>query len=339
MSRRDFSPSQEERRIAEDFRRIAATVPLPDSHKLFILQVYGGLKPSGTFDGLPQTDMTAIRNLAVLLKRLFLYYRVLRLGKNVKIIFSRRRQDVERLFDIHDGVFRRRRHVREYGRLLGYPSCCVARFRAQGNPWSFICDVEDYLGRFPSSSYASRLYWQPDARLNRYAGHPLIFHWPCRLDCPSSIELADKVLSFYESYRPGLAQKLMSGLAAPVLVFRSGNYVRFSVSMRRGTIRYAAVNCVTPLLLETGALGPEDEKVLRIMRTIEAGNRISFNGRSFTVCLNGRSILEVNFSDRFFCFLDFNPPAGIPRSRRPAPPSAGQGQGRRCPPLKIGGSA
>lgn len=310
MPRRDFFPSQEERRIAEDFRRIAVTVPLSDSHKLFILQVYSGLKSSGSFDGLPQTDIATISNLVLLLERLSLYYRMIRLGRNVKIIFSRRRENVERLFDIHDGVFRRRQHVRDYGRLLGYPPCCVARFRVQGNPWSFISDTEDYLARFPGSSYAGRLYWQPDARLNRYAGHPLIFHWPCRLDCPSSLGFADKVLSLYDFYRPGLAKKIMTGLAAPVLVFRSGNYVRFSVPMRGGVIRYAAVNCVTPLLFEAGVLEAEDEKVLMVMRIIEAGNKISFTGRGFTVCLNGRLLLEVNFSDRVFCFLNFRRSAG-----------------------------
>ncbi|PIQ88759.1 MAG: hypothetical protein COV72_06765 [Candidatus Omnitrophica bacterium CG11_big_fil_rev_8_21_14_0_20_42_13] len=79
--------------ITANFKNKCLKYPLLDScqeHKLFILQVYSGLKRAGSFDGLNKKDKYIIEQIIGLLQDLGLNYEILDMHKNVKIIFSKK---------------------------------------------------------------------------------------------------------------------------------------------------------------------------------------------------------------------------------------------------------
>lgn len=110
-----------------------------------------------------------------------------------------------RLLKVFDG-----RENRRFGRLLGFPECCIDFFCEHFSPESAYDLVPLVLppreGRFlPSINYACR-----------HMGYRLISHFPCCWDCEPSADLAGKNYAALARLAPELAEKTAYWLTADV---------------------------------------------------------------------------------------------------------------------------
>ncbi len=275
--------------------------PLPGSHKLFILQVFSGLKRSGTFDGIACQDTKTIKAVLSLLRSLGLSSRVIKTGRNVKILLSRGERDLSRLYKWHQNVFRQATGFEEYGRLLGYPECCVSAFLDYNNPWKWIVDPAGNAGRISKSGITR---YSPDYRMNRFAG--IIYHLPCSFDCRKTLALSDNILRLYKDYDPCLTEDFVDSLRKPVVTFKSCNYVRLSGNVRGSIVRYNAVDCVDPSSMENGRLSEQDRDIRKVTKIIREGNKLFFRKGYFAVFRDGVLLEKVDFQKMPFCLLDFS---------------------------------
>lgn len=99
----------------------------------------------------------------------------------------------------HDG--------RELGRLLGYPECCVEAFCSLERRWPNRRPIQAAAER--TERFEPRLN---NLALDRFAW---IAHFPCRYDCPRSLELANAAAEKLEQRAPGLARELDELLGLP----------------------------------------------------------------------------------------------------------------------------
>lgn len=105
------------------------------------------------------------------------------------------------------------------GTLLGYPPCCVASFDRR---WALAS--RKFQGDLISLLFAEGARgavvegqpWQTNL-VARYAGHELIQHFPCRLDCPATHELALRYVSALRVVDPALVEALQTALLASVV--------------------------------------------------------------------------------------------------------------------------
>jgi hypothetical protein len=100
-------------------------------------------------------------------------------------------------FDVRDN--------KRFGAALGYPSCCTSFFQ------------EHYGSAHPDlvtdTAPPARGRYEP--RINnacRHFGYRLISHFPCRWDCETSLEKADKILAELERQDQALAAETMEVL-------------------------------------------------------------------------------------------------------------------------------
>jgi hypothetical protein len=98
----------------------------------------------------------------------------------------------------------------EFGRLLGYPDCCIDFF-GKSNNWN------------KTNSYAEaylKTPWRCDHRTNCFGknlGFSLTFHIPCRFDCEKTIDQSDALLKFLWQHEPDYAAACLRLLRKPVL--------------------------------------------------------------------------------------------------------------------------
>ena len=126
----------------------------------------------------------------------------------------------------------------EFGKLLGYPGCCIEFFerfkkQAAGKQFDFVLLASGNEGVHPfHNNYALR-----------YFGISLIGHFPCSLDCVPSKEQSKACLDFMKKKYPETAQFFEEELKSFVLytetrgVFYSHNYHR-----EGGTIQFDSLN-------------------------------------------------------------------------------------------------
>jgi hypothetical protein len=104
----------------------------------------------------------------------------------------------------------RHRAVLRIGHLLGYPDCCSAAFADLPKQ-----DDEFVLQHLLETEPPDALPWL----LNFLP--PLVspvVHFPCRLDCPASLERATALVAAWEQDRPGVREDLRQALTGIVLV-------------------------------------------------------------------------------------------------------------------------
>ncbi|NSW56577.1 MAG: hypothetical protein HPY44_11215 [Armatimonadetes bacterium] len=110
-----------------------------------------------------------------------------------------------RLFDGADPV--------RFGRLLGYPDCCV----------SFFLDCTERRHLPDGADLVAAVGWPPSGRYDplinyacRHFGYALISHFPCRWDCEGSLAVATGTLSALEKHAPELARETLTCLETDV---------------------------------------------------------------------------------------------------------------------------
>lgn len=272
------------------FKKISSSYPIPEAHKLFILQVYAGLKKAGSFDGFFKKDTKIIKQIQLLLEDLKMHYKLLDMSRNVKILFSMRKQDTLKLFDIHRKVFRENKRQDEYGKLLGYPGCCISRFMSGRNQprltYPFFPDIKNRISNY-------KLFI--DYRLNRFCEYNVISHQPCKSDCPQTIILVNRILRAYKAYDSVLTEKIIASLKKPVLIFNPNNFIKFYDILKNNTIYYSRIDHVNPSFCEQGSITREDSVVNIIIKFIQSGNKIVFK-RGYFAVFKGNTLLAKNYA-------------------------------------------
>ncbi len=101
--------------------------------------------------------------------------------------------------------------LRDMGRLMGYPPCCVEAFATQedraNNTWN-------RYGTFARTRSGGPWAWE---LANLFC--MLVPFYPCRYDCPAALHWARRVVAEMDRAHPGVAQGLQRSLARPVLYF------------------------------------------------------------------------------------------------------------------------
>ncbi len=132
---------------------------------------------------------------------------------------------LERLMELEDREFDggspsdRRQTIIEIGQALGYPECCAAAFAS--------LPIQDdshvmgaMLGRLPDVT--TPIPWE----LNFLP--PMVspvFYYPCKPDCPASLDLARRYLDALDAALPGTAASIKAKLARPVLTASRWDFV------------------------------------------------------------------------------------------------------------------
>jgi hypothetical protein len=101
------------------------------------------------------------------------------------------------------------------GRLLGYPACCADAFATR---WNEARELHqgDVAGLVAKTGGAGPFPWPLNPFL-RYGGSELVPHFPCRFDCPASLDLARRLLATLELAEPAHAAALRRELPTLVL--------------------------------------------------------------------------------------------------------------------------
>ena len=303
-----------------EFHRVSCGSPfsvLNDAQRLFLLQITTGLKRSGVVDGLHRKDKALIGALRGLASRCGLTSAVLDAGRLFKVFVSREPRDARELARLYEvpceesgttSLARERALVRRRGELLGYPSCCVARFLLNPGLTFFerFARLLGGLGDKPGFVSFNPL-------LNFLSGAPLIFHIPCSKDCKASLHSAHAALGLYYLYDASVAQKLLSLLRSPVIIFQDDYWCRMSGIFSRDVLRYVYLGMVDSNTVE-GKRGARDRRyILETFRALRRGDRLVFLGDRFRVLKGGRQLRAHAF--RAWPYAMFVPDPPGPRNR------------------------
>ena len=119
------------------------------------------------------------------------------------------------------------------GRLLGYPSCCCKAFEDR---WPIAASnhegdvglmlLKESESRPEAAPAVHNLSWTTNI-FSRYFGWEIIQHFPCRLDCPATTNLARRYFAVLTHYWPAEAQEILRNLASPLLVIPNHGYSLF----------------------------------------------------------------------------------------------------------------
>jgi hypothetical protein len=274
--------------------------PLNEAYKLLVLQVYSGIKNSATFDGVSGSDIKLAKQIVSLLNSLGIYFRIIHKGGKLKIVFGARVPDVLLLYALQNKVFNENELNDEYGRILGYPVCCIKQFMSRkGARKSFIYTST----RFQKNPIEGR--WVINYKLNILANIPLLFHMPCTSNCPESKILAEKVLKLYRAYDRVFIKSVVRFLRQPALVFNAENYVRFNGELAGNSICYSGIEHIHHPRLADGKASLENSKINRLVGVIRKADILLFNEKVFSIFKNKNLLKKVEYRNRPFQFYDF----------------------------------
>lgn len=121
-------------------------------------------------------------------------------------------------------------HLR-FGKLLGFPGCCVDFFRRY-NDWNrFSHPYETYKNTKRKPSYYCNNFLMDNSFF-------YIHHLPCSYSCEKTISYAREVEKRIEQVEPGFVRKTKEILQKPLLVFGERHYIIFDGDMKGDTISY-----------------------------------------------------------------------------------------------------
>lgn len=152
----------------------------------------------------------------------------------------------------------------EFGKLLGYPDCCV-RFFERSNDWNRTNSyAEAYANTLAKCDYRTNCFGK-----NR--GYSFAFHMPCRFDCPETIRFSARLEDFLRRNEPEYASACSRLLRKHVLALNEREIVLLdNACIDDGRVTYKrALN----LFWTPGA----------ILDAINRGNTLELRGRFLTV--------------------------------------------------------
>jgi hypothetical protein len=200
---------------------------------------------------------------------------------------------------------------KRFGRLLGYPECCVDFFIKNLSSGHFIDYTLSSLSvvKTKPSFYCNSLFVF-DSKLSSYNMQTyndnikifdkpehknlfLIRHVPCSLDCEESIKIGKITLKLLEKEYPQLAVRIVNALKKPVLYWNYFEWIIFNGNMQNEKIKY------------DGILNYESLVKMHTKKMIESGNNIKIEDDKIAVLKNRENIGYIERKDGIPMFIDF----------------------------------
>lgn len=124
--------------------------------------------------------------------------------------------------------------ILEYGKILGYPECCIRFFRQKNdwNKYSFLAEIKK------ATTGISKLLANT---LLKDTAYSLLYHMPCRFDCPATVKQAEDLLLYLRKKEPKIATSLERHLGLPVLVLYEKKIFAFNGKLIDNKIEYSEV--------------------------------------------------------------------------------------------------
>jgi hypothetical protein len=188
---------------------VETLVDPPGTALLELAAFEAGLKPAVM---LPRSPRDAER-----LAQQFAYARVLNTPRGTLFLAAHRGPDLAELGRLRSADDPDA-HLREIGALLGYPGCCVDAFQRLSDR---SLDAR--------TRYAAALATQQTAPWSWFlndTGVRVLPYFPCSYTCAAAVQQARAVLEVLRTTSPAAHAELVRRLAAPVLYFDDGAYVR-----------------------------------------------------------------------------------------------------------------
>ena len=117
-----------------------------------------------------------------------------------------------------------------YGRILGYPECCVENFSKNFRGFN-----PDIIRNMKNSSERCSFL------LNNFFPMSLISHYPCNYFCSPSLSYAKNLLDLMKSENSLFLQYILWGLKLPMIVFDEKNLIFFEGELDGNLIGYSRV--------------------------------------------------------------------------------------------------
>lgn len=182
-----------------------------------------------------------------------------------------------------------------FGRLLGYPPCCLESFAAHG-AWNV---ANPYAAATASCNQANALV-NP---VHRHRGLAYAVHYPCRFDCSATTALARSVRDLVLDASPALAAAVDERLTGPHLLL--SGFVAFGFpggSLDGDTIRYPAV--------VSAPTNRPDDALAELLRR---GDAVEVRGdvvlvRRGGLAVGSRAVRADRYAPEHACLVDFRTP-------------------------------
>jgi hypothetical protein len=122
-------------------------------------------------------------------------------------------------------------HLR-YGRLLGFPECCVDFFRLYNN-WNIYSHPFETYKNTPGGTGS---YYCNNILMDQTSF--FIHHLPCSYRCGATIEYARRLEKAFQEIEPEWVERTVELLKKPVMIFGEKNFIIFDGKIEGNTIEY-----------------------------------------------------------------------------------------------------
>ncbi|MDP7079736.1 MAG: DUF483 domain-containing protein [Candidatus Undinarchaeales archaeon] len=167
----------------------------------------------------------------------------------------------------------------DFGRALGYPSCCIESFQKARRDAQ--CDYARVAyGNTPGKPSFLTHYLD----LSMPVPFALISHYPCSFSCARSVAFADRLLAIIREEEEGYARAIEENLRVPVLYFGVGKGIRLHGNVQGGEVLYERCE----------VLSPQKEHKL-----FTRGNRVTVDDRRVRVFDRDQLLGTLTKADRY----------------------------------------
>ncbi len=178
-----------------------------------------------------------------------------------------------------------------FGKLLGYPDCCVEFFCNR------LMDVE--IGaRKPYIIYRNTV-GEPSFYCNNilayFSNYSLISHFPCSFNCKNTIKKSKELLDIIKEEEPEYAKKIEHHLKLPLLVFRDKRAIVFDGVIKNGEIIYS--DCIF-----LGLKHALDESEIYKFETFKEGDSLKVVKDEILIFKNDELLHSIKREDESFGF-------------------------------------
>ncbi|MEM0360631.1 MAG: hypothetical protein QXK06_04835 [Candidatus Diapherotrites archaeon] len=193
----------------------------------------------------------------------------------------------------------------EFGRLMGYPECCLAFGKSLCNNVGIKSKVEqDYVwSRIYFRSYRNSTNFSK--WLNVYSGFALIHHIPCHLNCPESKKYAQTLYGLLEKENAKLAKLYDFFMHLPVLFWNCADSILFQGEFEKGVFHYW--DCFPKISSDSFYVSAPDFSLAKRLsgyaELVKKGNSLKLSDKCIGVFKDNKKIGIIPKQFEFECIL------------------------------------